>query len=113
MQAFHEKPRTLIAMDFDGTVANTFSAPSSGIGVCEAYMYAVEETFGLAALEKYVAEGGLRNRAPVEVVRQLAPDATKTEKQKFKQSSRSLMQPNYAFLWTKLARHGQNHCRAT
>lgn len=81
MQAFHEKPRTLIAMDFDGTVANTFSAPSSGIGVCEAYMYAVEETFGLAALEKYVAEGGLRNRAPVEVVRQLAPDATKTEVQ--------------------------------
>lgn len=110
MQAFHEKPRTLIAMDFDGTVANTFSAPSSGIGVCEAYMYAVEETFGLAALEKYVAEGGY---ATVRQLRSFVSLRQMPQKQKFKQSSRSLMQPNYAFLWTKLARHGQNHCRAT
>ena len=79
-----EKPRVpstffnaqLLAMDFDGTVAQTFEKSPSGVGVHEAYDVAVELVFGIDGLTRYVKAGGLRNRAPIEVVNELAPDAS-------------------------------------
>jgi len=69
----------LFAHDFDGTVANTFEPAPTGVGVEEAYNQAIETVFDTAALEEYLQSGGLQNRAPSEVVRQLAPDATDSE----------------------------------
>ena len=65
----------LLAKDFDGTVAQTFEKSPSGVGVHEAHELTVETMFGVKALDHYIDGGGLRNRAPVEVVQDLAPDA--------------------------------------
>lgn len=65
----------LLAKDFDGTVAQTFEKSPSGVGVHEAHELTVEDMFGIKALDYYRDGGGLRNRAPVEVVQDLAPDA--------------------------------------
>lgn len=65
----------LLAKDFDGTVAQTFEKSPSGVGVHEAHELTVETMFGVKALDYYIDGGGLRNRAPVEVVQDLAPDA--------------------------------------
>jgi hypothetical protein len=53
----------LLAKYFDGTVAETFERSPNGIGVHEAYNLAVEGLFGAKALKRYMASGGLRNRA--------------------------------------------------
>jgi hypothetical protein len=65
----------LLAKDFDGTVAQTFEKSPSGVGVLEAYNFAVEEIFGIKGLDEYLRQGGLKNRAPLEVVKSLAPEA--------------------------------------
>jgi len=65
----------LIATDFDGTAAKTFERSPGGIDVDEAYVRAVDEVFGPSAVDQYFANGGLSNRAPIEVVQSLAPDA--------------------------------------
>lgn len=65
----------LLAADFDGTVALTFEKSPGGIGVTEACELAIEQIFGAQGLDDYKKSGGLRNRAPVEVIQQLAPDA--------------------------------------
>ncbi len=61
----------LLVCDFDGTIADTFSPSPNNIGVSEAYRLAVEELFGNEALEKYFSTGGLKNRSPGEVVKNL------------------------------------------
>lgn len=65
----------LLAKDFDGTVAQTFEKSPNGVGVHEAHELTIETMFGVRALNHYRDGGGLRNRAPVEVVQDLAPDA--------------------------------------
>jgi len=65
----------LIAKDFDGTVARTFEKSPNGIGVNESYTAAIETMFGSKALRHYLQGGGLRNRATIEVIQELAPDA--------------------------------------
>ncbi len=60
-----------LVMDFDLTVANTFEPSPTGIGVKEAYEHAVESVLGRVAVESYRESGGLRNRAPREVVEEL------------------------------------------
>ena len=69
----------LLAKDFDGTVAQTFEKSPNGIGVSENYVLAIESLFGVKAIDQYLENGGLRNRAPIEVVQELAPDATGDE----------------------------------
>lgn len=69
----------LLAKDFDGTVAQTFEKSPNGIGVNETYVLAIESMFGVKAIDEYLEAGGLRNRAPIEVVQELAPDATGDE----------------------------------
>ncbi|HVA10931.1 MAG TPA: hypothetical protein VNG32_02070 [Candidatus Dormibacteraeota bacterium] len=69
----------LIAKDFDGTVAQTFERSPNGLGVYEVHELAVEGVFGAEALELYLKNGGLRNRAPLEIVQELAPDAEDLE----------------------------------
>ena len=69
----------LFVSDFDNTVALTFEKSPNGIGVDEAYNMAITEMFGVQALEEYQGRGGLRNRAPIEVVGELAAPANDRE----------------------------------
>lgn len=85
--ATEQSPRTpqtfpgarLLAKDFDGTVAQTFDKSPGGVGVTEAYEYAIDSVFGPRAVDEYNAAGGLQNRAPLEVVQQFAPDLSGAE----------------------------------
>ena len=61
----------LFVLDFDGNLANTFAPSPNGIGVHKAYETAVFKLFGQSGLNKYLETGGLKNRAPGEVVEQL------------------------------------------
>lgn len=69
----------LLAKDFDNTVAQTFEASPSGIGVHEACAITVDSMFGAYALDNYIKSGGLQNRAPIEIVRGLAIGAEDEE----------------------------------
>lgn len=64
----------LAASDFDQTMALTFRPAPSGIGVHEAHAMAIDDLYGPTVLEQYNADGGLRNRAAPEIVRDLFPD---------------------------------------
>lgn len=57
--------------DFDGTMAKTFELSPSGIGVERAYEQAIGTIFGDEGMSVYRECGGLRNRAPTEVVKGL------------------------------------------
>ncbi|HMI09471.1 MAG TPA: hypothetical protein VK497_03710 [Candidatus Saccharimonadales bacterium] len=76
-ETFHRA--RLIAEDFDDTAFRTFEKSPSGVGVAEAYTLSIEDMFGSEALSAFLSGGGLRNRAPIEVVQQLAPDAKNEE----------------------------------
>lgn len=65
--------------DFDGTGGNTFSKSPKGLDVHEAYNLAVRNVLGKEALDIYIGTGGLQNRTPVQVVRQLLGDNTKSQ----------------------------------
>ncbi|MDO8529325.1 MAG: hypothetical protein Q7S18_01515 [bacterium] len=62
----------LLATDFDGTLAKTFEKSPNGIGINEAYRYAVEILFGSEGLAIYKSQGELRNRSPGEVAIEIA-----------------------------------------
>lgn len=72
-----------VGSDFDSTNACTFRPAPSGIGVNEAYTYAVESVFGVQAAKIFAAGGGLQNRAPIEVVQQFAAHASPEEQAAF------------------------------
>ena len=59
----------LAAFDFDKTIARTFEPSPKGIGVNEAYELALQKLFGPKGLMQSV--GGLRNRAPTELVQDI------------------------------------------
>jgi hypothetical protein len=65
--------RELSANDFDGTIAITSEPAPNGMTVALAYEAAVQRVLGTNALSEYQAGGGLRNRAPSEVIIELAP----------------------------------------
>lgn len=69
----------LIALDFDGTIADTFQKSPADVGVEKAYERAIAKIFNDSAVEKYKNRGGLRNRAPLEIVQELAPRAKDSE----------------------------------
>jgi len=60
--------RYLLVFDFDGTAFDTFEPNSKGIGVHEAYRLAVKDIFGEKGVQIYDDCGGLKNRAPEEIV---------------------------------------------
>ncbi|HUC87358.1 MAG TPA: hypothetical protein VMR75_03510 [Candidatus Saccharimonadales bacterium] len=62
-----------LLFDFDNTAFWTSQPPPGGIDVEQAYILAVEEVLGEEALAVYLKNGGLRNRAPGEVVQELLP----------------------------------------
>lgn len=68
-----------VGLDFDGTIAQTFKPSPHNIDVETAYLAAVDVVFGAKGLAQYQHEGGLRNRAPAEIIRQLAPDASNVD----------------------------------
>ena len=61
----------LFLFDYDGTIADTAALSPNGINVAEAYKKSIQAVFGERALKKYECNGGLRNRAPSEVVYEL------------------------------------------
>lgn len=61
----------LFVFDFDGTMFQTFEPSPSGIGVEENYEKTLKEIFGPDILATYLADGGLDNRNPGEVIRDL------------------------------------------
>jgi len=61
----------LVALDFDGTAAKTFTDSPHHITVSTAYLSAIEQLFGRQGLEIYIEEGEHRNRAPTEIIRSL------------------------------------------
>jgi len=65
----------LVAMDFDNTVARTFEPSPNGLGVTQVCSMSIQEMFGSRVFKSFEDSGGLQNRAPAEVIRQLAPDA--------------------------------------
>lgn len=67
-------PEQLLASDFDGTTHLTSEPAPNGMTVQKAYEQGIEQVFGSDALERYKYEGGLRNRAPFEITKQLLPD---------------------------------------
>ena len=69
----------LTAADFDNTIALTAEPSPAGVGVNEAYELAIDTVFDSDQLSIYRQNGGLRNRAPLEVVSELMPDAYATE----------------------------------
>ncbi len=75
-ETFHQA--MLVAQDFDGTVALTFEPSPNNLDVHVAYEVAIGDMFGGIALHTYLEAGGLQNRAPLEVVRGLVPDAPET-----------------------------------
>lgn len=58
-------------IDFDGTIADTLTRNTNGIGVDEGYEYAIRTIFGNEGLISYRKIGGLKNRAPTELVKEL------------------------------------------
>ncbi len=61
----------LLLCDFDQTLFDTKKPSPNGVGLEEGYQYAVNNVFGPLGLAIYQEEGGLRNRAPIEVVTSL------------------------------------------
>lgn len=66
--------RRLVAADFDGTIAYTFEPSPAGVDVKSATGHAIRVVLGDGAFSSYQEKGGLRNRAPYEVVAELRPD---------------------------------------
>jgi hypothetical protein len=63
----------LLASDFDRTIARTDEVGPLNMNVERTTYCAVERILGPLALEQYVRDGGLNNRAPGQVVQSLAP----------------------------------------
>ena len=63
--------------DFDGTIAKTFTPSPSGIGVNEVTKMAVCRVFGMPGLAVFDLIGGLRNRAPIEIIGAMISQAPK------------------------------------
>ncbi len=55
-------------LDFDLSIADTFTPSPSGIGVNEATQMAIKSVFGNAGLKVFKKIGGLNNRAPIELI---------------------------------------------
>ena len=61
----------LIAFDFDGTVAKTYEKSPKGIGINEANRLAINDIFGQKGLDIFDNLGGLKNKAPSELIRNI------------------------------------------
>jgi len=61
----------LLAFDFDGAIARTFKPSPQGIGINEAYSFAVQDIFGDEGTHLYKSHGTLQNRSPSELTQLL------------------------------------------
>jgi 2-hydroxy-3-keto-5-methylthiopentenyl-1-phosphate phosphatase len=66
----------LFVSDFDGTIAQTFESTPDGMDVHKAYERAIHDVLGDAGLYYYRNSGGLKNRSPGELVRDLLTGPT-------------------------------------
>jgi hypothetical protein len=63
--------KLLIVTDFDGTAFDTFRPSPCGLGVVEAVEEAIRQVLGPVGVEIFHQIGGLKNRAPGELVRNI------------------------------------------
>lgn len=77
------RPRYLIATDYDGTQFDTIS------NVEEAYCFAIEQVFGEEGVKIFMREEGLRNRAPSEIVEDIVkyPGMLEKAEESFKKTA--------------------------
>ncbi len=68
-----EKPRAVLATDFDGTVCLTSEKDGSIQNVDNAYALAIGEHLGQEASGLFIASGGHNHRTPLEIVQALRP----------------------------------------
>lgn len=69
------KNRYLVACDFDGTAFNTFLSSPNGMDVKEAYRQSLDDIFGQGIGEWFLANIGLNNKAPSQVITDLLSNA--------------------------------------
>lgn len=60
--------KRLLVFDFDGTVADTFTQSAGGMGVEQAVAHSLRDVLGEEAECYFLETGGLRNRAPSELI---------------------------------------------
>lgn len=77
----------LIGSDYDGTTGNTFAKGPGIITVKEAYRLAIERVLGEDYAEKFVKGGGHRNRSPLEIMKDLVPDAKPDDLRRYERES--------------------------
>jgi phosphoglycolate phosphatase-like HAD superfamily hydrolase len=58
----------VLILDFDGTIADTFTTSPRGISTLSAYELALKAMFGPTELARYQRSGGLMNRSPTQVI---------------------------------------------
>lgn len=73
-----ERPRIVLS-DFDGTIAHTSEPSPAGIDVERAVGIAVQEVLGPDGAAIFRQQGGLQNRAPVELMADLLPGLSTAE----------------------------------
>ncbi|OGK18150.1 hypothetical protein A3G67_00820 [Candidatus Roizmanbacteria bacterium RIFCSPLOWO2_12_FULL_40_12] len=81
----------LFILDFDGTIADTFTPSPNDIGVESSYFLAVADVLGEEGSKIYNEGGGLRNRAPQEVVYEILQNATSTQRKNLLDCARSFL----------------------
>lgn len=67
--------------DFDGTIADTLKNPAWGYGVEAATNIAIGDTLKVTDIGKLRDQGGLQNRAPLEIIQLLRPKLNPEEQQ--------------------------------
>lgn len=69
----------VLILDFDGTIADTFTPSPRHISTHTAYERALREIFGAAEVAQYHQHGGLMNRSPTQVVMDLGVPTEEVE----------------------------------
>lgn len=92
----------LAIADFDGTIAQTFEPSPAGVDVHKAHDEAVEFVFGADGIKRYEDLGGLQNRAPLELVELLVPDASHDE---VKELTEQLVKVKLSLLLAEIGTH--------
>lgn len=100
--------RHLVAMDFDGTIANTFADSPQGMNVNVATGIAVRRVLGNDGFAVYQDQGGMMNREPGEMVRDIqrglghGVDLYDDTAQKFIDAKLDLLVPEISTHWPLL-----------
>lgn len=89
--------------DFDGTIADTLKNPAWGYGVEAATNIAIGDTLKVTDIGKLRDQGGLQNRAPLEIIQLLRPKLNPEEQQllcnKLVEAKLEVLMNQISFTW--------------